>query len=219
MAATKNIYMKKKQKIYVCGICDNDFTSPQGISAHVRNKHTAAFKAGEIDNKGRLLTGWKKIEGVPPYVKGSSSLSPETIAAMRTEKDWLDCIDNVLVNSGIVPTCTAEKPNGMDRLESIEHLIKLVKEAQKPAPAEAVNSAIPWSRKIVLEFEGACKGSAIMMEASGNLSDPKGGITTDQWNGTIEKTLTEKRNKLIRIIDILFQRATFAEQYERELMQ
>jgi hypothetical protein len=69
MAVTKNIYMKKKQKIYVCGICDNDFTSPQGISAHVRNKHADTFEVGEIDNKGRLLTGWQKVEGAPAYVK------------------------------------------------------------------------------------------------------------------------------------------------------
>jgi hypothetical protein len=66
MAVTKNIYMKKKQKTYVCGICDNDFTSPQGISAHVRNKHADTFEVGEIDNKGRLLTGWQKaVDPVP----------------------------------------------------------------------------------------------------------------------------------------------------------
>jgi hypothetical protein len=214
--------MKKKQKIYVCGICDNDFTSPQGISAHVRNKHADTFEVGEIDNKGRLLTGWKKIEGVPPYVKGSSSLSPETIAAMRTEKDWLDCIDNVLVNSGIVPTCTAEKPNGMDRLESIEHLVKLVKQKDTKGKITAAESTPmtasmldippaaapePWHYSILKDFEEAVREHEIK---GMRMPDDHAEIDADYQRA--------KRLLALRFL-LLKHRSEVADLLERELMQ
>jgi Fe-S cluster biogenesis protein NfuA len=178
-----------KKKNLTCDICGKTFKNTTGAKLHFQRMHTEPFPFDMVE------------------------VSKNDIAAARTEKDWLDYIDNALVNSGIVPCATAEKPNGMDRLEAIEHLIKLVKEGQKPAPPENT-TAIPWSRRIVLEFEGACKGAAMMEETTKGEGDG----ATIQWNSTIEKTLSDKRNKLVRIIEVLSRRAAFADEYERELM-
>jgi len=44
------------------------------------------------------------------------------IARLREAKEWLDRVDAAILATNIVPTCTEEKPNGMDRVECIEFM-------------------------------------------------------------------------------------------------
>jgi hypothetical protein len=184
MAVTKK-YRRMKKKNLTCDICGKTFKNTTGAKLHFQRMHTEPFPFDMV------------------------KVSKNDIAAARTEKDWLDCIDNALVHSGIVPCATAEKPDGMDRLECVEHLIKLVKEGQRPAPEPENTFQPPWEVRIVTEFEGACRAAVNML-----VDDP----SKDHWNSTVEKTLSKKRNDLIRIIGILHRKAALADEYERELL-
>jgi hypothetical protein len=204
-----------KKKNLTCDICGKTFKNTTGAKLHFQRIHSTIARIKKKDptlvtascfcgatffSEKELSDHAKTFHPAPP--------TPQEIAAKRTEKDWLDCIDNALVNSGIVPCATSEKPHGMDRLEAIEHLIKLVKEGQKPAPPENTFQP-PWEVRIVTEFEGACRAAVNML-----VDDP----SKDHWNSTVEKTLSKKRNDLIRIIGILHRKAAFADEYERELL-
>lgn len=131
-------------------ICEQDgFKTKAAVKAHATRQHGA-----------NELTYNEHVD----KTRGSLTRAQETpmtakdIVAMRTEKDWLDCIDHALLSSGIVPTSNNDYPAGMDRVEAVEHLIKLVKRSHpSPSPeppltaSEAYDRALDRQRNQVVE--------------------------------------------------------------------
>lgn len=155
---------------YKCLICGaTGFKTKAAIERHQVKMHTWNAADSPVNDTSRT-----NPETDSAANRANEKLHEE-VSNLRLDKpksDWTDAmwlaeLDSIIVKSDIVPTSSEEFPAGMDRLECVQHLIKLVKQSQEPAVVCEGNK--PPLIQMIDDFENAVRND----EMAGSKDDPE----------------------------------------------
>lgn len=206
---------KGPRRKFHCNICGKDgIKTAAAAKAHVTRTHEWGW-----DKKPETVTDARLQESKETFHQEMDQLRREKPKSEWTDSMWLAELDSLMLRSDIVPTCNSEYPAGMDRAECLEHLIRLVKRGESPAPTDpgkgGVNCAPPpWWIRLVDDFQSACE-TRKMLSAEDELPS---GVSQDSWNTVIDRQFEPKRRRLLLILEMLVKRSEVADRLEQELV-